>query len=67
MTTICSNTYYYRVDGHRTRGQPENLSLRVVKGNLDSGIGDIFACGIGHFRVPKNLTFKTRLRAKPLL
>ena len=22
---------------------------------------------IGHFRVPKNLTFKTRLSAKPLL
>ena len=29
--------------------------------------GKLWACDIGHFRVPKSLTFETRLSAKPFL
>ena len=36
-------------------------------GKSTSFIFDIHNMSIGHFRVPKNVTFKARLSAKPLL
>ena len=40
---------------------PQNKRYSYFPGHI------ILRKAIGHFRVPKNLTFKTRLSAKPLL
>ena len=50
---------------------PECNHVQEIKSyiglSLRSQVNTTSKRGIGHFRVPKNLTFKTRLSAKPLL
>ena len=48
-------------------GRKLKLVMRRPKFYITYPTGTKHIQVIGHFRVPKNLTFKTRLSAKPLL
>ena len=52
----------------RSWWRPWKLGIRIVTTFVLCKWVFWWACGlIGHFQVPKNLTFKTRLSAKPLI